>query len=193
MAERIEFSEQTNRLRRNFVAIAGLIIGLKWSGILVKGAAASGIVLENISTDTLIWALIAAMLYHAFAFGIRAFEEFRLWHLNLANRGGSVYGGAPIEITLADSMKSAGEALNKIITKEKSDIKEHMKEEVILTRIDAQNLKNLSTAAKIYAKRFKNFPRLTALRFFVWDLSISYLLALIAIFFAADVLPWWPY
>jgi hypothetical protein len=61
--------------------------------------------------------------------------------------------------------------------------------QTVFTKAQADVLVETSKLAAIYGKRFKNFPRVTALRFWLWDIGIAGLLTIIAIGFATRAFP----
>jgi hypothetical protein len=114
--QRIEFSEMTNRLHRNLMIAAALLIGISVFDIRVGKAAASGVELINFTTGVLIAVLLAVLIYHALAFAIRAFEEYRIWELQLAARETTYYSGGVGTTELAHKLRDLGELFEKVIS-----------------------------------------------------------------------------
>ena len=69
--ERIKLDEVTVRLRRNLVVSSFLIIIIKGFGIEVAKVAGGGIELTNLTTENFLLILMAILLYHFVAFGVR--------------------------------------------------------------------------------------------------------------------------
>jgi hypothetical protein len=170
--ERIEFSELTNRMHRNLVAVAAAIIVIVFFDIKIDKATTLGMEVTGLTTGVLLWILVAMLLYHMVAFAMRAIEEFRAWELKLASRIATSYGGKIDTIELANQLRGMAE----------------MNEKLQSSRIDANDvalIKQTAEVAQIYAKRFKNFPAITWWRFWLWDIGVAALLALTALGFAA--------
>lgn len=74
--QRIEFSELTNRLHRNAVGAAALIISIKLFNVEIgnKIAGTLGIEINKFTTNALKIILCIAMTYHFMAILIRAYE-----------------------------------------------------------------------------------------------------------------------
>jgi len=186
--QRIEFSEMTNRLHRNLVAIAGLIVIVVGFDIKIGKATTSGLELEILTTDVLLAVLIAVLIYHAFGVGIRAFEEYRLWELKFIDKESmtNIWSGDVTIVDIAHKMKATGGSLETVIQK-RGDIIEHNKE--IMTAADAGKLKEAAESALIYGKRFENFPTITRVRFWGWDIGLAAVISLVALAFAFSVFP----
>jgi hypothetical protein len=99
--KRIEFSEHTNRLHRNLMVAASLIIAISLFQIWVTKASAGGFELENVTTGVVMTLLLAVMIYHSVAFAIRAYEEFYEWELNLPTKTDTMWSGGQIIVDLA--------------------------------------------------------------------------------------------
>ena len=177
----IEFSEMTNRLRRNLMAAAFLIISIKAFNIKVEKVSAGGAQLENLTTEVVMLILLAFIIYHALAFAIRAFEEYRHWELTFSNVEDSTWNGDKVTESLATKLRQASPAINKLIDGDGLKVDETSE---AFNAADVQNLKAVISAAQIYAKRFENFPKVTRLRFWVWDIGTACILTAVAITFA---------
>src|SRR5258708_2764421 len=113
--ERIEFSELTNRLHRNLVGVAAAIIGIVFFGIKIEKATAVGMEVTGLTTRVLLWILVAVLLYHAAAFLMRAFEEYRAWELKLATKeAASSYGGRIQTIALANQLRGLAPKIQEV-------------------------------------------------------------------------------
>jgi hypothetical protein len=174
--ERIEFSELTNRMHRNLVAVAAAIIVIVFFDIKIEKATTLGMEVTGLTTRVLLCILVAILLYHSFAFGMRAFEEFRAWDLKLASRITTSYGGKIEVIELANQLRGMAEIAEKWGQGSSKDV---------ISSNDVAHIKATAEVAQIYAKRFKNFPTVTRWRFWFWDIGGAALLAVIALGFAA--------
>jgi hypothetical protein len=103
--QRIEFSEMTNRLHRNLVAVAAAIIAIVFFGIKIDKATGFGMEVQGLTTSPLLSMLVAVLLYHMVAFAMRAFEEYRAWELQLASKIATSYGGKIETIELANQLR----------------------------------------------------------------------------------------
>src|SRR5215472_6943066 len=103
--ERIEFSELTNRMHRNLVAVAAAIIVFVFFDIKIEKATTLGMEVTGLTTRVLLWILVAILLYHMVAFAMRAIEEFRAWELHLATKEATSYGGRLETISLASQLR----------------------------------------------------------------------------------------
>lgn len=168
--QRIEFSEMTNRLHRNLMGSAALLIVIVFFNIKVTKASTSGLELENLTTRVILTVLIAVLVYHAAAFCIRAFEEYRIWELKLSDKQATAWGGGNFVLELADQLKSVGETLERILAN--SGVIQH-NNQTIINADQAQELIEASKAALIYGRRLKNFPKITRFRFWFWDIGIA--------------------
>ncbi len=184
--QRIEFSEMTNRLHRNLMIAAALIICITFFGIQIGKVTAAGIELVNFTTGVLLTILIVTLIYHAIAFAIRAFEEYRLWELQLSSKQATYYGGGVGVLELADQFRNVSETLENII--ENSGLITHQGQTVI-SQDDAAELKQAAKAAIVYGKRLKNFPLVTRVRFWGWDIGTAAAVTIVAILFACERLP----
>jgi len=179
--ERIEFSELTNRMHRNLVAVAAVIIVFVFFDIKIEKATTLGMEVTGLTTRVLLWILVAILVYHMVAFATRAIEEFRAWELRLATNE-AAFGGDRLEIiTLANQLRGITPKLQELC-----DNLGSAKE--ILSKADVAQLKETSEIAHVYAKRFKNFPAITRWRFWLWDIGFAAILAVIALGFAAYAL-----
>ena len=178
--ERIQFSDATNKLRRNLLLVAALIIALAGFDIKLTKASTSGIEFENITTNVVLAVLLALLIYHLVAFAIHAFEEYRHWELALVKKQTTYFGGGIGFIELADQMRDAGDALEKII---KNSGAISAGNQQILDVNDASHLKELSGAARVYAKRLQNFPSITRFRFWFLDIGFVGLTTIAAVLF----------
>lgn len=176
--ERIEFSELTNRMHRNLVAVAAAIIVIVFFDIKVEKATTLGMEVTGLTTRVLLWILVAILLYHMVAFAMRSIEEFRAWDLKLASRIMTSYGGKIDTIELANQLRGLVEKLQ-----DACDNLGSAKE--VLSPNDVAHLTQTAEVAQIYAKRFKNFPAITWWRFWLWDIGMAALLTVIALGFAA--------
>ncbi len=173
----IEFNEMTNRLRRNLMGAAFLIIGIAGFDIKVGRASASGMELENLTTEVSLMVLLAFLIYHAFAFGIRAFEEYRHWELRLADQTKAWQSSDSTVVELADQMRASDQVIEKIF--ENQDISTN----------ETRKFTEMLHSVNIYANRFQNFPRITRFRFWFWDIATAGGVSVIAILFAIAWLP----
>lgn len=184
--QRIEFSEMTNRLHRNAMGAAALIISIKLFNLQIDKAGTLGIEIKNFTTGVLVVILLVAMVYHGIAFAIRAFEEYRIWELELTKVNASFWGGGIGVVDLTNKIASASESLKKIVANAGMITAAG---QTIFTKQDADNLNEFSRAAEIYAKRLKNFPWITRLRFWVWDIGITAVAMLAATLLTWSLLP----
>lgn len=182
--QRIEFSEMTNRLRRNLMAAAFLIIGTKAFDIKIGKVSVGGAQLENLTTEVVIMILLVFLIYHAFAFSIRAFEEYRYWELTFSAKEESTWDGDAV-VNLAAKLRQAKPAIDKLIDADGMTLDETSQ---TFSAADAQSLQAATGAAELYAKRFENFPKVTRFRFWAWDLGMAGALTVVAIWFAIQVL-----
>jgi hypothetical protein len=173
--ERIEFSELTNRMHRNLVAVAAAIIVIVFFDIKVEKATTLGMEVTGLTTRVLLWILVAILLYHMVAFAMRAIEEFRAWELKLTSRTVSSYGGKIEVVELANQLRGMAEIAEKLQSSSKEGI----------SSADVAHIKSTADVAQIYGKRFENFPAITRWRFWLWDIGMAALLAVIALGFAA--------
>jgi len=179
--ERIEFSELTNRMHRNLVAVAAAIIVFVFFDIKIEKATTLGMEVTGLTTRVLLWILVAILLYHMVAFAMRAIEEFRAWELHLATKEATSYGGRLETISLANQLRG--------ITPKIQEAYDNLgSAKDILSKTDVAQLKAASEIAHVYAKRFKNFPAITWWRFWLWDIGVTALLTVIALGFAAYAL-----
>jgi hypothetical protein len=184
--QRIELSEMTNRLHRNAIGSAALIISIKFFSLQIDKAGTLGIEIKNFTTSTLVIILAIALLYHGIGFTIRALEEYRIWELELTSKQGAAYGGGFVVVDLADRLRSVGESLQKI-TENTGAITSTG--QTIFTKQDADKLIEVSRTAEVYGRRLKNFPWITRVRFWGWDIGITAATTIIAILFAWSLLP----
>ncbi len=180
--QRIEFSELTNRLHRNTIATAAVIIGFRFFDIKIKKVETYGIEFINLTTGVIVTCLVVVLLYHAMAFALRAFEEYRYWRLHLPTKQSLFWSGGTGNIDLANLMQEAAGALKKIAASGPTGEKPFTKE-------DAEKLHKASEGAMIYAKHFKNFPMISGLIFWGWDIGFTALATLIAVLYAISLLP----
>jgi len=183
--QRIEFSDLTNRLHRNTMAAAALIIAIAFFNLKIGKATAEGLELQNLTTGVLIWSAFAVLLYHAVAFCLRSIEEYEHWELTLPDSEAGVWDGGVITVDLARRLKDAAETLTKI-TKNSGAIGHQG--QTIFSENDAKQLKEVSEAAVVYAKRFANFPKITRTRFWIWDIGVTLAVVVVALLFAATAL-----
>ncbi len=183
----LEFNDITTRLRRNLMGAAFLIIAIAGFDIKVGKASASGMELDNLTTDVVLTVLLAFLVYHAFAFCIRAFEEYRCWELRLSQKDKAVFGrGGTGLIELAEQMRQAGDICQRIIANGDT-IREDNQD--VLTRAQVRYLMQAADSAMTYARRFRNFPKISRLRFWFWDIGIPSGVSVIAVLFAVSVIP----
>ena len=173
--ERIEFSELTNRMHRNLVAVAAAIIVIVLFGIKVEKATTLGMEVTGLTTRVLLCILVAMLLYHMVAFAMRAIEEFRAWELKLTSRTITKFGGKIEVVELANQLRGMAEIAEKLQSSSKEGI----------SSADVAHIKSTADVAQIYAKRFKNFPAITWWRFWLWDIGMAALLTVISLGFAA--------
>jgi hypothetical protein len=180
--QRIEFSELTNRLRRNLMAAAALIIAIVYFEIKVGRAATQGLELDGLTTDVVLWILVVVLLYHGVAFAVRAIEEYRHWELTFSSTQTMTFGGGVVPVDLARKLKDTSEVLEKITANAGLVGREGQE---IFTETDAKKLRSAADAALIYAKRFGNFPRITRIRFWAWDIGAASVITAGALGFAS--------
>ena len=181
--QRIEFSELTNRLRRNLMGAAFLIVVIAGFDIRVGKASASGLDLENLTTEVVLAVLLALLIYHAVTFGFHAFEEYRLWGLKPEDKLASISGGRGF-LELNGPMTGTRRALNQIkeIVKERGQQEDFTKEQY-------DSLEEVIEGALVYAKRLQSFPVITRVRFWALDIGIAVVMTLVATLFSFSVLP----
>ena len=168
--KRIEFSELTSRLHRNAMLAASLIIGITYFQIDIKKASSSGVEFDNLTTAVILVSLGAVLMYHAFAFYIRAFEEYREWELKLVESETSGYGGDISVIDLAAKLRQVADLLDKVLG---NGGVLRQNNQVVFSRNDADQLNDVVASAEIYSKRFANFPKITRFRFWFWDVGVT--------------------
>lgn len=176
--ERIELDEVTIRLRRNLVVSAFLIIIIKYFGIKVEKIQGAGLEFSNLTTEVVLLILIAIMIYHFVAFGVRALEEFKFWQQTFADKDAAAYGGSLVTVTLASKLEQVADILD-AITKNGGLIVHQG--QTIISEGDAGELKKAATAANTYAKRLKNFPYITGTRFLAWDIGFAVVTFVVAL------------
>ncbi|MGJ4947296.1 hypothetical protein [Bradyrhizobium sp. HKCCYLS20291] len=184
--KRIEFSEMTNRLHRNAVGAAAVIISIKLFNLQIDKAGTLGIEVKNFTTSALVAILFIVMAYHFVAFAIRALEEYRVWELELTQQNTTFADGGLGVVDLTNQIRKASDSLQKIMANAGVITSQGQS---IFTKQDADNLKEFSKAAEIYGKRLKNFPRLTAVRFWIWDVGTAALMVLVGTLYAWSLLP----
>jgi hypothetical protein len=184
--ERIAFSELTNRLHRNLIAAAGLILCIMFFKIKIGKLSAVGFELDGFTTNVLVIILMVVLGYHALAFAFRAYEEYRIWELQLTRRQETYFGGGIGISELASRMKEAADSLDKVI---KNSGAIGARNQEILTAVDAEKLKNAADSADLYAKRFLNFPWITRARFWGWDIGVTLVVASISFLAGIAMLP----
>lgn len=183
--QRIEFSEMTNRLHRNLMVSASLIVAITYFNIEIRKASNSGVDFENLTTRAVLLSLIAILIYHAGAFCIRAFEEYREWELKLTDKNATAFGGGVFDVDLAEQMYNVGDLLIKIL-RNGGAISRNNQE--IISAEEAAQLKDAGASARIYGKRFSNFPKITRFRFWVWDIGMTGIITSVAVFFGLSAL-----
>jgi hypothetical protein len=172
--QRIEFSELTNRLRRNLMGAAFIIVAIAGFNIRVGKVLASGMELENLTTEVVLIALLAFLIYHVVAFGIHAFEEYRLWELKPADKFLETEG------PMTEARKIVGR-INAILNEvgQREDF----------TKEDFEKLEEALEGALVYAKHFQSFPVITRVRFWTLDIGTALVITIVAILFSVSVLP----
>ena len=173
--ERIEFSELTNRLHSNLVAVAAAIIVFVLFDIQIEKVTTLGMEVKGLTTRVLLLVLVAILLYHMFGFALRAIEEFRAWELKLTARTMSAYGGKIEGVELFNRLRGMAEIAEKLQSSGKEGI----------SAGDVAHIKSTADIAQVYLKRFENFPAITRWRFWLWDIGVAALLTVIALGFAA--------
>ena len=181
--QRIEFSELTNRLRRNLMGAAFIIVAIAGFNIRVGKVLASGMELENLTTEVVLIALLAFLIYHVVAFGIHAFEEYRLWELKPADKLASIAGNRDFletEGPMTEARKIVGR-INAILNEvgQREDF----------TKEDFEKLEEALEGALVYAKHFQSFPVITRVRFWTLDIGTALVITIVAILFSVSVLP----
>jgi hypothetical protein len=169
--ERIEFSELTNRMHRNLVAVAAAIIVLVFFDIKIEKATTLGMEVKGLTTRVLLYILVAILLYHSVAFAMRAIEEFRAWELKLTSRTMTSYGGKIEVVELANQLRGMAQMAEKL---QSSSISSSDVNQIV------QHIKATHEVAQTYAKRFENFPKITRWRFWGWDIGVAAVLTVIA-------------
>lgn len=178
MLKPIEFSELTNKLRRNIMGSALLIIVIGYYKIGVTEPTFAGMKLTGLTAEIILLMLFLFMIYHLFAFAIRAHEEFRLWemHLTLEESHDMML---PDIVGLATRLARASDTIDNIIAN--SGLL-NAQGQTVFTNEDAHKLKAITATAETYARHFKNFPATTKLRFWGWDVGIVVLVSLVALY-----------
>jgi len=160
---RIEFSELTNRLRRNLMAATFLIIAITGFNIRVGKVTASGFQLENLTTEVILVILIAVVIYHAIAFGIHAFEEYRDWELTRFDKTKNL-------LDFFDEIQS-------LISTLEIKIKDYgaidAQNQTILTENDVKRLERVAELMLTYGKRLKRLPVISRVRFWGLDIGVA--------------------
>jgi hypothetical protein len=160
------------------MAVASLIIAIVGFNIKIEKAQTSGVELQGLTINVVLFVLVTVLIYHAIAFAIHAFEEYRNWELALVAKQATYWGGGVGLIELADQMKQAGDALGKIMANSGAITSQN---QTILNVNDASNLKDLADSARIYANRLENFPKITRFRFWFWDIAVSAVVTSLAV------------
>lgn len=177
MLKPIEFSELTNRLRRNLMGSALLIIVIGRYKIGVTEPTVAGMKLTGLTAEIILLMLVLFMSYHIVAFAIRAYEELRVWELHLTLEE-SHDMMLPDVVSLATRLTRASETIDNVIN---NNGLLNAQGQTIFTNEDAQKLKAITASAETYARRFNNFPLATKVRFWGWDVGIAVLLPAIAL------------
>ena len=185
---RIEFSEMTNRLHRNLVATAALIIAMKLFDLRIEKAGTLGVEVKNLTTNVLIIILVAILAYHCVAFAVRAFEEYRIWELKVTETQASFYDGGIGTIDLATKLRTLTAILDKTSTQTDGIIAGG---QPILSKDEVDKLKSAAELALTYAKRWERFPTITRWRFWIWDIGIAGVISLVAFLFSLSAFLKW--
>ena len=178
----IQFSDLTNRLRRNLVASAFLIIAIAGFDISIEKAASGGLQFENLTTDVVLLLLMGFLLYHLVVFGVHAFEDYRHWELTFSSREEDRWDAPDQVVNLVGQLQSAAEALKNLSGPTSVS-------GTNITADDVAKIQKAAEDARIYGQRLKNFPRITRFRFWVLDIGMAGVLALFAVLFGLSVFP----
>jgi hypothetical protein len=144
--------------------------------IKIGKATASGLELENLTTEVVLIGLMVVLLYLTATFVIRAFEEYRYWELTIPSEEAATWDG-PIKVTdLANKMLNASDALDKV--RANTGIIGRADREV-LNEGDIRELKSAAEAAGTYAARFDNFPIIMRGRFWILDIGVTLITAFV--------------
>ena len=133
--------------------------------------ALSGIEVENFSGTVIQAALFFVILYHAIAYGCMAFEEFAQWRLTFRDVPWLMYSSGSRE-------KSFREEISEAI----KSIKENPM--ALRTKIEAGEpgkLDDIDRILKDYDSHFKQFTKLSLVRFLTIEFFIPYTLAVMSI------------
>ena len=177
----IEFSDFTNRLRRNLVGAAFLIVCIRGFNLQIGEASPSFLKVGTLTTEVALWVLFAVVVYHVMAFLLRAFEEYRVWELQLDSGDGSRFQGSRYILPLARQLRSAATTLEKF-TEEHGAIRE-ANTKVLITDTDVESLKSVVRSAEEFAQKFHKFPKIVRVRYWVWDIGVAVLVTLVALAF----------
>ena len=158
-----------------------LIVSIRGFNISITDASTYGIKLANLTTDVILAGLGLVLYYHAIAFFIRAYEEYRHWELSLGDTIESGYMERQTTIIdLSERLSSLAETIEKIT--ENGGLL-NQAGQTIFTNDDANKLRDATNAANQYAIRFKNFPNITRYRFWLWDVGIAIITTIVASLF----------
>jgi hypothetical protein len=139
--------------------------------------AGGGIELTNLTTENFLLILMAILLYHFVAFGVRVYEEFKFWQQTFADQDAGTDSGGFATVTLTKKLEQVANILEAIIRDSGSIA---YKEQTVITEKDVIQLIEAAKAANIYAKRLKNFPYITGFRFIGWDVGFAMVLSILA-------------
>lgn len=178
--QRIEFSELTNRLRRNLMGAAFLIVVIAGFDIRVGKVLTSGLELQNLTTEVVLKVLLGFLIYHFVAFSIHAYEEFRLWELKPAAKLAQERDRHDV-LEMVGPMTDTRKAMDMI----QSAMKEQHQLNVI-TKEDFVFVNNALEGGFVYNKHFEKFPTITRFRFWVLDIGIAVVMLFVAILFGGS-------
>ncbi len=167
----LAMSERTIRLHRNLLVFSLVAILYVALDLKIGKMALSGIEVENFSGTVIQAALFFVILYHAIAYGCMAFEEFAQWRLTFRDVPWLMYSSGSRE-------KSFREEISEAI----KSIKENPM--ALRTKIEAGEpgkLDDIDRILKDYDSHFKQFTKLSLVRFLTIEFFIPYTLAVMSI------------
>lgn len=177
--KRIEFSDTTIRLRRNLMAMSVLIISITFFDIEINRAVAQGVQFDGLTTDVILIILTSVMVYHVFAFVIHAYEEYRFWEITFSTSEVSLVDGGYRPVHVAQKLKEL------VPTIEKLEADAGNEGEFSLSEKEVRKLRELIDEVSIYAARFQNFPSITRVRFWGWDIGLAVIVTFATAYFVA--------
>ena len=164
--EHIELSDQTNRLRRNLMASAFLIIIIVYFHINVTNVTNQGVMFERLNTNVILTALVILMLYHAIAFSWLARADFKVWEIEYSRH-------------TQPQGKDAGIIDSRIIQQF-----EKLEAAIQPNPTHGETVTRGFIKVDRYIQLIQYFPQSTKNRFLIWDIGVAGAITFIAFMFA---------